>query len=144
MPLTFRILPDRGLVVARYSGFALIDETVSASKAYGSDPHYAPGQKQLIDMTHITGYEKDYVRFMEMQATKAKRYSGTDVQTIVVYVAPTQISREISGLFYRSWTDVDAVVPMIQDSEAQALAILGQPEDSIDTLFAYMRPQALQ
>ena len=135
MPLSFRILPERGLVVVRYSGFALIDDTVSATARYVVDPHYAPGQKQLVDMTALTGYEKDYVRFMEMQASKAERFSDAGVQTLVVYVAPTPVSQEVAGLFLRSWDDVPAVVPMIQRTEAEALTLLGQPERSLDDLF---------
>ena len=144
MPLTFRILADRGLVVVRYSGHATIDETMAATKAYVASPDYAAGQKQLVDMTRITSYEKDYVRFMEMQAAKAERLAGAGVQSLVVYIAPTPVSQEIAGLFIRSWADVDAVVPLIQHSEAQALALLGQAEDSIDKLLAPVTRQALQ
>lgn len=136
MPLTFRILPERGLVVVRYRGFATIDDTMSATALYVADPHYAPGQKQLVDMTALTGYEKDYVRFMEMQAGKAERFNNAGVQSLVVYIAPSPVSQEVAGLFLRSWDDVDAVVPMIQRTEAQALALLGQPERTLDELFA--------
>ena len=136
MPLTFRIRPDRGLVVVQYSGFAKIDDTMAATAAYVSDPDYAPGQKQLVDMSALTGYEKDYVRFMEMQAGKAERFNTAGVQTLVVYIAPTPVAQEIAGLFLRSWDDVHAVVPMIQRTEAEALSLLGQPERSVAELFA--------
>ncbi|WP_415403247.1 hypothetical protein [Tateyamaria sp. SN3-11] len=144
MPLTFRILADRGLVVVRYSGHATIEETMAATKAYVASPDYAPGQKQLIDMTRITSYEKDYVRFLEMQAAKADRFMSSGVQSLVVYIAPTPVAQEIAGLFIRSWADVDAVVPLMQHSEAEALALLGQAEDSVDTLLAPVDGQALQ
>ncbi|WP_299149739.1 hypothetical protein [uncultured Tateyamaria sp.] len=144
MPVSFRILPERGLVVVRYAGFATIDETVAASHAYVGDRHYAAGQKQLVDMTHITGFEKDYVRFMELQATKAERLAGAGVQSLVVYVAPTPVSKEISAMFMRSWADVDAVVPLVQDSEANALALLGQSESTIASLFTCASGSALQ
>ena len=64
MSVQFRILPDRGLVVVRYTGHVAIDDTMRATRAYVSHPHYAPGQKQLVDFSAITGYEKDYVRFI--------------------------------------------------------------------------------
>ncbi|MEO0401414.1 MAG: hypothetical protein AAF214_03470 [Pseudomonadota bacterium] len=136
MPLTFRILPTRGLVVVRYVGFGTIDETMAASAAYITHPDYASGQKQLIDLTHITGFEKDYVRFMEMQASKTERLAGAGVQSIAVYVAPTPISQEVSAMFVKSWADVDAVVPLVQSTEAEALALLGQPEHSIQQMLA--------
>lgn len=135
MPIDVSIIPDRGLVVVRYSGHATIDETLEASAAYLAHRNYVAGQKQLVDMTLIESFEKDYVRFMEMQAEKAERLACANVQSLVVYIAPTRASREVARLFLRSWDDVAAVVPMMQPSEAEALTILGQPETSIAELF---------
>ncbi len=45
MPVNFYILPDRGLVVVRYSGFAAIEDSIAASKSYIAHPVYAAGQK---------------------------------------------------------------------------------------------------
>jgi hypothetical protein len=134
MPVHFHIFPERGLVVVRYSGFASINDTLAATKAYLAHPDYSAGQKQLVDMTQITGYEKDYVRFMNMQAAKAGRLATAGVQSLVVYIANTPESLDVSAMFIRSWIDVDAVVPMLQHTEADALTILGQPEDTIDVL----------
>jgi hypothetical protein len=134
MPVRFHIFPERGLVVVRYSGFATINDTMAATKAYLAHPDYSAGQKQLVDMTQITGYEKDYVRFMNMQAAKAGRLATAGVQSLVVYIANTPESLDVSTMFIRSWIDVDAVVPMLQHTEADALTILGQPEDTIDVL----------
>jgi hypothetical protein len=39
-------------------------------------------------------------------------------------------------MFIRSWADVFEVVVLVQHSEAEALALLGQPEKTIDTLLA--------
>ncbi|WP_299614267.1 hypothetical protein [uncultured Tateyamaria sp.] len=144
MPIRFRIFPDRGLVVVRYSGFVTIDDTMGATRTYVAHPHYAPGQKQLIDFSAITDYERDYVRFMLMQAKKAGRFASSGTQSLVVYIAPTQISQELSALFIKSWDDVDAVVPMVQNSESEALTLLGQPESSVDMLMPPVGGQALQ
>jgi len=134
VPLAFDIIPVRGLVVVRYSGFATIEDTVAASRAYVAHPDYVAGQKQLIDLSAITDYEKDYVRFMEMQAQKVDRFAQTGMQTIVAFVAHTAISREVAMMFLRSWDDVETVVPVLQNNEAKALAILGQPEKTIRAL----------
>ncbi|MCB4379250.1 hypothetical protein [uncultured Tateyamaria sp.] len=144
MPIRFRIIPDRGLVVVRYSGFVTIDDTLGATQTYLAHPHYALGQKQLVDFSSITDYERDYVRFMQMQATKVDRFANSGVQSLVVYIAPTQISQELSALFIKSWDNVDAVVPMVQHSESEALTLLGQPEKSLDMLLPPVGKQALQ
>lgn len=144
MAVKFRIFPDRGLVVVRFEGSILIEEAMAATQAYVAHADYAPGQKQLVDLSRATSYEKDYTRFMEMQAAKADRLACAGVQTLVVYIAPTPISQEICTMYLRSWDDVDAVVPMIQHSEAEALTLLGQPETSVDMLLSPTDGRALQ
>ncbi|WP_420012026.1 hypothetical protein [Tateyamaria sp.] len=59
MPVSFNILAERGLVVVRYDGFAAISDTLGASKAYVAHPDYAPGQKQLVDLSSILGVTED-------------------------------------------------------------------------------------
>ena len=144
MPVTFRIIPDRGLVVVWYAGHATIDETLAATKSYITHPDYAAGQKQLIDLSQIESFEKDYVRFMNMQAAKAERFTNSGVESLAVYIAPTPISQEVSEMFARSWEDVDAVVPLVQLSEADGLALLGQPEATINELMATVDEKTLQ
>ena len=136
MALTFRIFPERGLVVARYAGLARIDDTMRVFAEYAAHPDFAPGQKQLVDLTDVTAYEKDYVRIMEMQARKADHMNVPGAQSLVVYLAPTPAAQEMTALIMRSWEDVDAIVPVIQHTEAEALAILGQPETTLTALYA--------
>ncbi|MEP2891200.1 hypothetical protein [Tateyamaria sp.] len=136
MPLTFRIIPQRGLVVLEYDGFATIDNLRDATAAYLAHADYAPGQKQLVDLKNVHGFEKDYVRFMELQAAKTERLEGAGVQSLVVYIAPTPVALEVATLFTRTWTPTRNVVAMVQHSEAEALELLGQPEKSIKELLA--------
>ena len=136
MPVEFTIFPKRGLVVVRYSGNVAVNDTSVATEAYVSHPDYVAGQKQLVDMTEVTGFEKDYVQFMEMQARLTERLVRSDLQSLVVYIAPTNISRNLSAMFVRSWIDISSVVPLVQDTETEGLALLGQPEETLDVLMA--------
>ena len=144
MPVDFRIIPDRGLVLVWYSGHVTIDETVAASAAYVARPDYCAGQKQIVDLTHIESFEHDYVRFMNVQAAKVERLAGSGVESLCVYVAPTRISQAVSAMFVRSWEKISPVVPLVQHSEADALALMGQPEKSIDALMAHVDEKTLQ
>jgi|TARA_B110000503_G_C6940095_1_gene326523 hypothetical protein len=136
MPVEFKIFPKRGLVVVQFFGYATVNDTLSATAAYLSHPEYYAGQKQLVNMAEVTGFEKDYVRIMSMEARKIERFARCETESLVVYIAPTAISRELSSLFVRSWIDIASVVPLIQDSESEALALLGQPEEAVDILMA--------
>ncbi|MEP5632231.1 MAG: hypothetical protein ABJP79_10160 [Tateyamaria sp.] len=136
MPLEFCIIPQRGLVLLEYDGFSTIDELRDATVAYLAHPDYAAGQKQLVDLTNVVGFEKDYVRFMELQAAKTERLEGAGVQSLVVYIAPTAMAQQVATLFTRTWAPTRNVIAMVQNTEAQALELLGQPEHSIDALLA--------
>ena len=72
MSIDVTILRARGLVYIRYSGFAWLDDTIAALDAYGNHPDFRPGHKQLVDMARVTGIERDYVKFMKLQAKKAE------------------------------------------------------------------------
>lgn len=117
---------------------------MDASNAYVAHPDYVAGQKQLVDLTHLTSFKKDYVRFMEMQAAKAERLAGAGVQSLAVYIAPTPVSQEIAAMFMKSWAEVESVVIVVQHTEAEALALVGQPETTIEMLLESADKQALQ
>jgi len=134
MSIDVTILRARGLVYIRYSGFAWLDDTVSALDAYGNHPDFRPGHKQLVDMARVTGIERDYVKFMKLQAKKAEVFLSAEEQTLLVCYAPNRMATEMAELMVRSWEPSGAVIPMIQPDEAAALHILGQPEESFEAL----------
>ena len=134
MSIDVTILRARGLVYIRYSGFAWLDDTVSALDAYGNHPDFRPGHKQLVDMARVTGIERDYVKFMKLQAKKAEVFLSAEEQTLLVCYAPNRMATEMAELMVRSWERSGAVIPMIQPDEAAALHILGQPEESFEAL----------
>jgi hypothetical protein len=128
MPVTFRILPRRGLVYVRYEGFAQLAETAEVFGRYMTHPDYAPGQKQIVDLAAVTAIEQDFARLLALQARKAEAFMPGGVQTVIVYHAPTAISRRMAEMVRRSWADVPNVVPVVVETEAEALSVLGQPE----------------
>ncbi|GHG87550.1 hypothetical protein [Pseudodonghicola xiamenensis] len=134
MSLSFRLFPNRGLVYVRYEGFARLDDTLQAFARYAADPRTRPGQKQLVDLAAVTGYEQDFTKLMQIQAQKADVFAANGVQTLMVYYAPTPLARDFANLALRSWNSFDVVVALIQNDEAQSLELLGQPERSFSDL----------
>ena len=135
MAISFRIFPAKGLVYVRYSGFATLDEGFAAFGQYAHHPDFRPGQKQLVDLAEITGMEKDYVKLFALQAKKAEIFMGSGgAQTLIVYHAPTPLSYALAQQVLKSWEPTTAVIPLVQEDEAGALEILGQPERSFHEL----------
>ena len=133
MPLSYRIYPDIGLVYVRYSDHADISETFEVFARYMADPEFRSGQKQLVDLSAVTSFDKDYAALLALQARKAEAFLRGP-ETIIVYYAPTRATREFASLAMRSWEELDAIVAVVQDTEAGALEVLGLAEKSFDAL----------
>ena len=136
MGIDVRILPRRGVVVVRYSGTIMVAETMEAFGAYMSHPDYAPGQKQLIDLSGVVGYETDYVKIMKLQAKKADAFIRGGALVLMVYYAPNKTTLGLAHLIARSWEGIDGLTALVQQDETRALALLGIDAPSIDALMA--------
>ncbi len=136
MPVTFRILNSRALVYVRYEGFASLQDSFDAFAAYARHPDCHPGQRQFVDLTAITGVERNFVKIMELQAVKAEVFVAHGQQTLVAYYAPSDLARNAAALAARAWDGVSGVVARIFDTEEAALAFLGQAETRVADLVA--------
>jgi len=136
MSVSFRIFPDRGLVFVRYSGILQLEDTMKAFADYARHPDCHPGQKQLVDLSGVTEYEQDFVKLMEIQAQKSDVFGDEGTETLMVYVAPSKLGKQLAQLALRSWEPFDSVVALVQEDEAHALELLGQPERRLDDLWS--------
>lgn len=136
MPVTFRILTARALVYVRYDGFARLQESFEAFGAYARHPDCRPGQRQFVDLTGVTGVERDFVKIMELQAVKADVFVSPGHQTLISYFAPSEPARTLAALAMRAWEGTNGVVARIFDTEEAALAFLGQAETRVADLLA--------
>lgn len=136
MPATFQILPERNLVYARYEGTISLADAEQVFAAYLQHPDCAPGQLQLVDLAEATGWKADFLKVMRLQAAKAGAFLKGQSEALLVYHAPTELARGIAATICRSWKDVAGVVPVVAETEADALAFLGLPETRFADLLA--------
>ena len=134
MSVSFKILPERGLVYVRYDGHAAVADTLRVFAEYARHPDCRPGQKQLVDLSGIASFETDFAKLLELQARKADVFMAEGVQTLIVYHAPTPETRRMARLIERSWEPFSSVVALVQEDEANALALLGQRETRFSDL----------
>ncbi len=134
MSIYFRIFPNHGLVYVRFEGVTRMDDGMESFKSYREHPDFRPGQKQLLDLSAITGMDKDYVKLFALQAEIAEVMVTEPAQTLIVYYAPTPISYDNAKLISRSWDSVCSVVTSVQRSEADCLNILGLSEPNFAAL----------
>ncbi|CUH62576.1 hypothetical protein TG4357_00187 [Thalassovita gelatinovora] len=137
MSVSFRIIPPRGLVYVRYEGNINTADSAATFNDYAHHPDCRPGQKQLIDLACVTGFDGDFPKLMELQARKADVFLAEGVQTLAVYYAPSPLTRKIAQMIERSWEPFPGVVAVIQDTEAGALSILGMQMKSFEELLEH-------
>lgn len=137
MPGSYQILPERGLVYVRYEGFVRLQEAQDLFADYQTKPDAHPGQKQLVDLTHVEDFERDFPTLMAMQAEKADTFLSKGHQFFMVFVAPTEKAQAMGRILVAPWKGVNGVVTSMQYDEAGALAILGQPETSIADMLRF-------
>lgn len=134
VPASFTILPVRGLVYVRYSGYVALDEVFRIVGEYERHPARRPGQKHLVDLADITGFEHDILTLMKLQARKADIFTATAAPSLIVYLAPSPLAMTMAQLTMRSWEGNDLVVVRLQEDEAGALDLLGLPERTVEAL----------
>lgn len=139
MSITYQILRDLDLVYVRYSGIAGVIETFASYTDYLADPDHRPGQKQLIDLSQVLGFEKNYASLLTLHAVKARALTPSPVETLMVYLAPSDRTFAMAQLAAQSWSGVGNINPGIARSEAEALALLGRPETRIADLGLALR-----
>ena len=136
MPVTFDVLPDRGVVFVRYEGRATTAEGLDSFNRYAASADFRPGHKHLIDLSQVTHLRTDYVELLKLEAARAFALLGHGVQTLVAYYAPTRDTLELAHLSQSCWEGIDSVVPRVFTIEQAALDFLGLREPRIADLMA--------
>lgn len=137
MPVTFRILPRSSLIVATYTGFASIDETTVAAEACARDPAFSPHLRHLVDLRAVTGYERDFPRFLAMQARVMDSFRFQPNELMIVYLSPTPVAQAMAAMVNRSWDGLaEGPILRIVLTEDEALALLGLGATSLAAVLA--------
>lgn len=134
MSVSFRILKNHGLVYVRYEGHACLADTTRVVADYVGHTDYRRGQKQLVDLSALTGWDGDYLELMKVQALKAEAFFGGENATLLLYFAPSALSFRLAKLALNSWDGLDSVVARVQQSELGCLTLLGLAERSFAQL----------
>ena len=135
MAVTFELIPSRGLVYIRYSGFAGIDETLAAAQNFMHHPDFKPGLRHLFDVSHVTEVDQDFTKFFSLQAQLVDVYERVDGDQLIAFYAPGPEGQIMARMAQKTWEPMPEMVIKTFENEADALAFLGQPETSLRDLF---------
>jgi hypothetical protein len=134
MPVSFRILPRFNLIIATYSGFAGLEETIERAAECARHPDFNPAMRHLIDVSRVVEVERDFPRFFAMQGKVMEDFPPIGNDQMFVFYAPTRPGQEMAQMVRKSWDGLDWAVVVALEDEAQVLTLLGLPGDSIASL----------
>lgn len=134
MPVTFRIIPQRQLILFTYSGKVGLQETIDAVAASAEHPDHQPAMRHLCDVSKVTSVERDFPKLLKLHAKIAESLLPVEEDQVVLFYAPTREGQRMARLAQKSWQGISAVIVLISDHEAEAMEMLGLKEASIAAL----------
>ncbi|MEN8658358.1 hypothetical protein [Marivita sp.] len=143
MAVTVQIIPEHNLVYVKYTGQMLVSETAAALTEFAKHPLAGPGLRHLVDLTCLTDIDRDYAKFMELQAAKVETMASHGIETFMVYLANTPVGLHAANLGKNGWTPESGVVAIVVENEDHALVALGLPFDSIETLLEHSKAHSV-
>ena len=124
MSVTFKVLPEHNLVYVHCAGSVTVAESISAFDSYRAYPDTHPGQSQLVDLSDVVEYERDFTRIMSLQAHQVDVYMEAESPVFLIYVAPNDLTRTMAMAALRSWQNLPGVIPLVLSSLDEALTVL--------------------
>jgi hypothetical protein len=135
MPVTYKVLPERNLIVFNYWGDLTPAEAQAAVVEAMQHPMAKSTMRHLCDVSRVTAIERDHVGMMKMQSRIIESLELNSQDVMVVFYAPTKTGLQIAQMARKSWEGLDRAIVLVQQTEAGALALLGLPDHSLDDLF---------
>lgn len=105
-----------------------VAETLAAFDRYTSSSDFRPGQSQLIDLSRVEEYERDFTRIMSLQAHQAETYFSKNMipgqVTHLIYVAPNELTQKMAMSSLRSWKGIPGIVALVLQDLNEAFDVL--------------------
>ncbi len=134
MPLRFRILPACNLVHVIYTGEARVAETLAGMADCAARPEFRPWMRQLIDLSAVSGFERNPVGYLALQARSIGTFQTRDL--LKLYYAPTPLGQQMAVMARRSWEGLDHVIVRVVTEETEVMSLLGLPGERLADLDA--------
>ena len=88
-----------------------------------ADPAYSKGMRELVDLRHLTDWERDFPAIMRHQALEAEVHDDPHRPTLVVCLAPDEHTRSLAQVINRAWENSHRVVTVTVETEPEVIDI---------------------
>ncbi|MCB1467503.1 MAG: hypothetical protein KDK08_10275 [Rhizobiaceae bacterium] len=131
MPVTFRFLPEHFLIYFRIEGWIEIQEAVRAATELRAAPAYRKGMRQLVDLSALTGWERNFTAIMKEHANQVDVLDDPQRPSLIVLLAPHEEASSLAQAIRTPWERSQRAVMVTVDSEVEALTVLGIDAPSV-------------
>ena len=132
MPIRFTIHPQRNVAHIRFIGHISVVETLAEAERFSQQPGARPDLNQILDFTETESFERDYAKLLAMLARLPDHLLRPGHEPYFLYIAPNPVAQEMTGLVLRSMQGLPGPILRIVKDMAEALALLGLPEDALN------------
>ncbi|WP_204114125.1 hypothetical protein [Shimia biformata] len=98
---------------------------MSGISDFRENPAFQAGLSQILDLTDVTEFERDFAKIMSLQATQVEALTGADAPAYFIFIAPNELTQAMANSALKSWREIDAVVPLVLNSLQDACDVLG-------------------
>lgn len=109
MPVTYRILPERGFILIRFHAVYGTSDGKAAITAVTADARYDRHQVHLIDLRDVTRFDATFADMQAMVRWKCNRFSDALDGSRSVIIAPGDIAFGMARMYQQI---ADGVLPM--------------------------------
>lgn len=137
MPIEYSISLDLDIQVARWWGKVDISEYRTMFAAYLQDRNYRLGRPELCDLSGVTELDADFARIWSVLTMVNEQANGAPVSTHCVIFAPHDTIFGLGRMYQSLAENAGGVQVQVVRTEAEALAAMGLPGESIADLAAH-------
>lgn len=134
MPVDYRILPEHYLVYFRIAGWLDIAEGIRVSDTFLAAPDYRKGMRRLLDLSTMTGWERDFTSIMKEQAQHLDHFDDPQRPTLIVVLARNKEAMSFAHAIRAPWESTGRALVVIVQTEAEALTVLGIDAPNLATV----------
>ncbi len=134
MPVHFNISTDLNVVVARWQGEVDVCEYRASFSAYLEDKDYCVNRRELCDLSGITSVDADFKRIWSILTMVNSPARGGPVYSHCAIYAPDDVTFGLARMYQSVADSANGVIVSVFRQEAEALAQLELPYDTVDRL----------
>lgn len=131
MPIFFRYIPEKSLVIFTHEGHVTDEEFSAAYQTFFKDPRFDQFSNYLVDLRRVDSTSRSPEALFELARFILKNFGNNSIKLNIAVVAPKNISFNLARMYEVFSSSVPWHFKVFQEMSA-ALSWLDIPENTVD------------